>query len=78
MPSVADSVRSMIKRTSLNLDLDLVGQAREVLGSNGTTDTVHRALEDVVRREKLRLLADETFEDLTPEALERLRATRTW
>jgi Arc/MetJ family transcription regulator len=68
----------MIKRTSLNLDLDLVGQAREVLGSNGTTDTVHRALEDVVRREKLRLLADETFEDLTPEALERLRATRTW
>ena len=68
----------MIKRTSLNLDLDLVGQAREVLGSNGTTDTVHRALEDVVRREKLRRLADETFEDLTPEALERLRATRTW
>jgi Arc/MetJ family transcription regulator len=78
MPSMAGSVCSMIKRTSLNLDLDLVGQAREVLGSNGTTDTVHRALEDVVRREKLRLLADETFEDLTPEALERLRATRTW
>lgn len=68
----------MIKRTSLNLDLDLVAQAREVLGSNGTTDTVHRALEDVVRREKLRRLAEETFEDLTPEALERLRATRTW
>jgi Arc/MetJ family transcription regulator len=68
----------VIKRTSLNLDLELVAQAREVLGSNGTTDTVHRALEDVVRREKLRLLAEETFEDLTPEALERLRATRTW
>lgn len=68
----------VIKRTSINLELDLVAAAREVLGSNGTTDTVHRALEDVVRREKLRRLAEERFEDLTPEALERLRATRTW
>jgi len=68
----------MIKRTSINLEFDLVAAAREVLGSNGTTDTIHRALEDVVRREKLRRLAEREFEDLTPEALERLRATRTW
>lgn len=68
----------MVKRTSLNLELDLVAEAREILGSSGTTDTIHRALEDVVRREKLRRLADEPFEDLTPEALERLRTTRTW
>lgn len=68
----------VIKRTSLNLELDLVAAAREVLGSNGTTDTIHRALDDVVRREKLRRLAEEPFDDLTPEALERLRATRTW
>ena len=51
----------MVKRTSLNLDLDLVAQAREVLGSNGTTDTVHRALEEVVRREKLAWLAQRDF-----------------
>lgn len=68
----------MLKRTSVNLDLDLVADARKVLASNGTTDTVHRALEHVVRQEKLRQLADEKFEDLTPEAIERLRATRTW
>jgi Arc/MetJ family transcription regulator len=68
----------VVKRTSLNLDLELVATAREILGSNGTTDTVHRALEDVVRREKLRRLAERKFEDLTPEALRRLRATRTW
>jgi len=68
----------VIKRTSLNLDLDLVAQAREVLGSNGTTDTVHRALEDVVRREKLRWLAGHDFADLTPEALEQLRKPRSW
>jgi Arc/MetJ family transcription regulator len=68
----------MVKRTSLNLDLDLVGQAREALGSKGTTDTIHRALEEVVRREKLRRLAAEPFEDLTLEALEQLRKPRSW
>jgi Arc/MetJ family transcription regulator len=68
----------MVKRTSLNLEIELVAQAREVLGTNGTTDTIHRALEDVVRRERLRALAGEHFDDLTPEALDELRATRTW
>lgn len=65
------------KRTSLNLDVELVAQARAVLGTNGTTETVHRALEDVVRSELLRRLAEETFDDLTPEALEELRRWRT-
>jgi Arc/MetJ family transcription regulator len=60
----------------LNLELDLVAEARRILGTRGTTDTVHRALAEVVRREKLRALAEETFEDLTPEALDRLRQTR--
>ena len=72
----ADSVCLMIKRTSLNLELDLVAEARAVLDTKGTTDTIHRALEDVVRRERLRRLAAEPFEDLTDEALQTLRATR--
>jgi Arc/MetJ family transcription regulator len=67
----------MKKRTSLNLDVDLVAEAREVLGTNGTTETVHRALAEVVRTEHLRRLAEETFEDLTPEALAKLRRWRT-
>lgn len=66
----------VIKRTSLNLELDLVAQARDVLGTKGTTETVHRALEEVIRREKLRRLAEWTFEDLPPEALEELRRWR--
>ena len=57
----------VVKRTSLNLDLDLVGKAREVLGSNGTTDTVHRALEEVVRREKLHRLAGYDFSQYDEE-----------
>lgn len=67
----------MIKRTSLNLELELVAEARDVLGTKGTTDTIHRALEDVVRRQRLKELAERTFEDLTPEALAELRRTRT-
>jgi Arc/MetJ family transcription regulator len=67
----------MVKRTSLNLDLDLVADARSVLRTRGTTDTIHRALEEVVRRERRRALAERTFEDLTPEALADLRRTRT-
>ena len=62
----------VIKRTSLNLDLDLVAKAREALGSNGTTDTIHRALEDVVRREKLRRLAERDFSMLTEEERARI------
>jgi Arc/MetJ family transcription regulator len=70
-------LRPMVKRTSLNLELDLVAEARKVLGTRGTTDTIHRALEDVVRRERLRALADDRFDDLTPDALARLRRWRT-
>ncbi len=57
-----------IKRTSLNLDLDLVAQARDVLDTRTTTETIHRALDEVVRREALRKLAawrpDYTLEEL--------------
>jgi Arc/MetJ family transcription regulator len=70
-------LQTMVKRTSLNLELDLVAEARKVLGTKGTTDTIHRALEDVVRRERLRALADDRFDDLTPDALARLRRWRT-
>lgn len=65
----------MIKRTSLNLDLDLVAQARNVLQTRTTTETVHRALDEVVRQEALKRLADWT-PDLTLEELERLRRPR--
>lgn len=58
--------RPVVKRTSPDLELDLVAAAREVLGTSGTTDTVHRALADVVRRERLRNFGERRFDDLTP------------
>jgi Arc/MetJ family transcription regulator len=65
----------MIKRTSLNLDLDLVAKAREVLDTSTMTDTVHRALEDVIRRDALKRLA-EWRPDMSLEDLERMRQPR--
>jgi Arc/MetJ family transcription regulator len=63
----------VIKRTSVNLDFDLVTQAREILHTNGTTDTVHRALEDVIRRDALKRLAEWDLGGMTLEDLERMR-----
>ena len=59
----------MIKRTSLNLDMSLVDEARGVLGTNGTTETVHKALAEVVRQDKLRQLAAWEF-GMTNEEIE--------
>jgi Arc/MetJ family transcription regulator len=56
-----------VKRTSLNLDFELVDQARAELGTNGTTDTVHRALEEVVTRAALKRLAEWRFDHLPPD-----------
>ena len=65
----------MIKRTSLNLDLDLVSRARDVLDTRTTTETIHRALDEVITREALRKLA-EWRPDYTLEELDELR--RDW
>ena len=42
----------MRKHTTIDLDGDLVGEARAVLGTRTTTETVHAALADVVRRRR--------------------------
>jgi Arc/MetJ family transcription regulator len=52
----------MVKRTSLNLDMSLVDEAREVLGTRGTTQTVNRALAEIVRHDKLRRLTEMVFD----------------
>lgn len=62
----------MVKRTSLNLDLDLVAEAKQVLDTRETTQTIHRALEEVVRQARLRQLLAHRFE-ITNEELKRLR-----
>ena len=53
------------RRTSLNLDTSLVAEARDVLGTAGTTETIHRALEEVVVRERRRRAAALRFDNLS-------------
>ena len=61
----------MAKHTSLYLDEALLREAEEVLGTVGPTGTVRAALEDVVRRARLRNLT--TWEvELTPADLEHM------
>jgi Arc/MetJ family transcription regulator len=40
----------MRKHTTIDLDIDLVRRAAEALGTTRTTDTIHSALSEVVRR----------------------------
>ena len=63
----------MVRRTNINLDMDLVDEAARELGTRRTTDTVHQALREVVARARRARLARRDFEDLTPEALDAMR-----
>lgn len=63
----------VVRRTNINLDMDLVDQAAHELGTRRTTDTVHEALRVVVARARRERLARRDFEDLTPESLEAMR-----
>ena len=38
-----------IKKTALLLDVELVAQARELLGTKSTTDTINEAMREVIR-----------------------------
>jgi len=65
----------MRKHTTIDLDVDLVRAAAEALGTTRTTDTIHAALGEVVRRRRREgLFAIET--DLDLEMLAEVRAHR--
>jgi Arc/MetJ family transcription regulator len=66
----------MVRRTTINLDSELVAEAREVLKTKNTTDTVHDALRDVVRRERLQRLTEWELEGLTLEGIKEMRRSR--
>jgi Arc/MetJ family transcription regulator len=63
----------MVRRTNINLDMDLVDEAARELGTRRTTDTVHQALREVVARARRARLAERDFEDLSPESLDAMR-----
>lgn len=67
---------AMTKRTSINLDVFLVNEAKEVLETKETTETIHEALKAVVRQERLRRLGRRRF-DFSDVDLQALRQPRS-
>ena len=56
-----------------SINLDLVARARDILETRTATDTIHRALEDVIQRDDLARLAEWDLGGMTPDDLDRLR-----
>jgi Arc/MetJ family transcription regulator len=63
----------VIKRTSINLDMDLVDDAARELGTTRTSDTVHEALREVIARARRARLAQREFRDPSPGKVEAMR-----
>ena len=70
-----------MRRTTIEVDDQLLDQARRVLGTRGLRDTVHHALAEVVRAATRRALADRLATgkglDLDDETLQGARRWRT-
>jgi hypothetical protein len=66
------------RHTTLNLDMELVEEAQRVLGTPRATETIHRALQEIVNRDKRRRLLDMGVGDLTPQRLEAMRRNRSF
>lgn len=67
-----------MKRTTINLDVELLEEASQALGTSQMTETVHAAMSDVVRRRKLESLSRRRFPDLTLESIEANRRPRSF
>lgn len=67
-----------VKRTTINLDLDLLDEASDALGTSRMTDTVHAAMEAAVRRQRLESLARRDFPDLSLESIKEMRRPRSF
>ena len=66
------------RHTTLNLDMELIEEARQVLGTARATETIHLALHAVIDRDKRRRLLEMGMGDLTPERLQELRQNRSF
>lgn len=64
-------------RTTIDIEVDAYGRAREVLGTRGYKDTVNAALRAVERAARLRsgaeAIRDQDLDLVTPDELDELR-----
>jgi Arc/MetJ family transcription regulator len=66
------------RHTTLNLDMELVQEAQRVLGTPRATEAIHRALQEIVDRDKRRRLLEMGVGDLTPQRLGEMRQNRSF
>jgi Arc/MetJ family transcription regulator len=66
------------QHTTLNLDMQLVAEAQRVLGTRQVTETIHRALQEIVDRDKRRRLLEIGIGEMTPQTLEEMRQNRSF
>jgi Arc/MetJ family transcription regulator len=64
-------------RTTLNLDAELIDQARRALGTRTTTETIHAALRQAVDRAELDELIRQDFSLLDEATIADLRTPRS-
>ena len=76
----ATAAEHTIKRTTVDLDMDELTAAREILGTDTTRDTINTALREVRRRAALaraaELIAQGGLDIIGPEQLAALRQAR--
>ena len=65
----------MRTHTTIDLDRELVGEARQLLGTSTTTETVHAALREVIRGRRRMAILD-LHPALTLADLDAMRAHR--
>jgi Arc/MetJ family transcription regulator len=74
MPDIAaPGYIDCVRRTTLDIDEDMLAKAKEILGTRGVKDTVDEALREVVRVEAGRrfIARLKDNEDFSPEIRER-------
>lgn len=77
MEAAASDLHVAVRRTSVEIDFDVLASAKIALGTVTIRDTIDAALRQVSRRAQLAraadLIASGAFEFLTPEELVELR-----
>jgi Arc/MetJ family transcription regulator len=66
----------VVRRTSVDLDLDLLAEARSVLATRDAAETIHAALREVVRQARVGRLVGRGF-PLSDDELADLRRPQT-
>ena len=66
----------MSKHTTLNLDHQLLEQAKAALGTSTMTETLHRALEEVINIDRRRRLLEFDLSELSRDSVDTMRIPR--